>query len=83
MSGLAVIVCFIWWNDTEGSKNPGSDNIRIQNPGIVVSGLVIIDYVIRMNSFSARVTIQNESNVMEITPHDILKLVFSSNKAVI
>jgi len=39
-SGLALIVCSVWWNDTEGNKNAGSDNIRIQIPGIVVSGLV-------------------------------------------
>jgi len=83
VSGLALIVCFVWWNDTEGNKNAGSDNIRIQIPGIAVSGLVNIDYVTGMNSFSVRITIWNGRNVMEITPHDILKLAFSSNKAVI
>jgi hypothetical protein len=57
VSGLALIVRFVWWNDTEGNKNAGSDNIRIQIPGIAVSGLVNIDYVIGMNSFSVRVTI--------------------------
>lgn len=57
MSGLALIVYSVWWNDTEGNKNAGSDNIRIQIPGIVVSGLVNIDYVIGMNSFFVRVTI--------------------------
>jgi len=57
VSGLAVIVCSVWWNDTEGNKNAGSDNIRIQIPGIVVSGLVNIDYIIGMDSFSVRVTL--------------------------
>jgi hypothetical protein len=57
VSGLALIVCSVLWNYTEGNKNAGSDNIRIQIPGIVVSGLVNIEYVIGMNSFSVRVTI--------------------------
>jgi hypothetical protein len=57
VSSLAIIVCSVWWNDTEGNKHAGSGNIRIQIPGIAVSGLVTIDYVIGMNSFSVRVTI--------------------------
>lgn len=57
VSVLALIVCSVWWNDTEGNKNAGSDNIRIQIPGIVVLGLVNIDYVIETNSFSVRLTI--------------------------
>jgi hypothetical protein len=55
VSGLALIVCSDWWNDTEGNKNAVSDNIRIHIPGIVVSGLVKIDYVVGMNSFSVRI----------------------------
>ena len=80
---LFLNVCSVWWNDTEGNKNAGSDNIRIQIAGIVISGLVDIDYGFGMNSFSVRVAIYNESNVVEIIPYDILQLAFSSNKAVI
>jgi hypothetical protein len=57
MSGRVLIARSDWWNDTEGDKNAGSDNVRIQIAGIVVSELVTIDYVFGMNSLSQRVAI--------------------------
>lgn len=50
--GLSLDVCSVWWDDTERNKHAGSDNIHIQIAGIVVSGLVDIDYCFGMNSFS-------------------------------
>jgi archaellum component FlaF (FlaF/FlaG flagellin family) len=55
VSAPTLIVCSDWWNDTEGNKNTVSDKMRVLIPGIVVSGLVNIDYFIGMNSFSVRV----------------------------